>query len=458
VVRFENDFLYRNTIVYTGIRPTGIWTVDVAGGKFTAEFELWFRYYGDAPATDVVFPTAIQPIDLGKPVKSDSAQGINYRLYQVKGSFRLDGAETNAAFGHHSTPIVFRNRSATSERVVYVPDPLAMPKTSSELTRQFAGAAFLIPSSGFELSSVSFRSERLPAGSRGELDALNPNIDRFPFSTVTVGMELTQAQSGVRRSVPHDNSVMIVAALAALLAGLVIADRIWRRRPLIGQLLLLPMLGTLLGLIYFSEIALVKLLLPRYADRVVLATDLALWALGALSVIAALERYVWQPAGRSAGRPPSVALRVLVALPVLISAGLGATVSVFQQSIVEALIGIALLIAIVGFAVHRNIASLISGIALFFERGFTIGDRVRVVGCGEGVVADIGWRATTLRTDDARMISIPNTIVAASVVERIDGARPASSTVVVDSAGTISIPKTIVAASVVERAVATAKS
>jgi small-conductance mechanosensitive channel len=75
-------------------------------------------------------------------------------------------------------------------------------------------------------------------------------------------------------------------------------------------------------------------------------------------------------------------------------------------------------IAIVGFAVHRNIASLVAGIALYFERGLAIGDRVRVENCGEGVVADIGWRATTLRTDDARMISIPNSILAASVIER----------------------------------------
>ena len=104
---------------------------------------------------------------------------------------------------------------------------------------------------------------------------------------------------------------------------------------------------------------------------------------------------------------------------VVLAAGLGIAATVFNQPITVVLIGLGLASTIVGFSIHRNIASLVGGMAMYFERTFDVGDQVVVVGHGEGVVEDVNWRATILRTSDDRVISIPNAVIAAAVIERV---------------------------------------
>lgn len=419
VVRFDDEYLYRNTIVYTGVKPTGAWTIDPDGSRFTAEFDLWFRYYGDAPVADIVFTNATQPITLGEPVKSYAVQGLNYRLYRVSGTFKLDSAEDAIRYGRHRADIVFRNREATSERLVYVPDTQSMPKSAAELTSDFAATGFMIPGAGWTLKHAWFYSDRLAPVGHGEPDALDTSIEHFPISTVTVGLELAETGTRFRRAIALPQPALAVGGAAAALIGLMVLDRMARRRRLARQLLLLPIVAAALALLYLAETALVEHWLPRQAVQVIRATDVALWLVGALAFIAALDRLLWSAAAQLFGRPMSLVVRFLTAALVVLAAGLGIAATVFNQPITVVLIGLGLAASIVGFSVHRNIASLVGGMALYFERTFAVGDQVVVVGHGEGVVEDVNWRATILRTGDGRVISIPNAVIAAAVIERV---------------------------------------
>jgi small-conductance mechanosensitive channel len=60
--------------------------------------------------------------------------------------------------------------------------------------------------------------------------------------------------------------------------------------------------------------------------------------------------------------------------------------------------------------------SFVNGIYILIERPFRIGDRVRIGGT-EGRVQEVGLRLTTLRTEAGDRISVPNTVVFASVIE-----------------------------------------
>jgi small-conductance mechanosensitive channel/CRP-like cAMP-binding protein len=75
----------------------------------------------------------------------------------------------------------------------------------------------------------------------------------------------------------------------------------------------------------------------------------------------------------------------------------------------------AVLSVIIGLALQDTLGNVFSGLALQTERSFHVGDWVQF-GDREGVVADITWRATTLRTRANSLVIIPNTLISKDVV------------------------------------------
>ncbi len=71
----------------------------------------------------------------------------------------------------------------------------------------------------------------------------------------------------------------------------------------------------------------------------------------------------------------------------------------------------AVLSVVIGLAVQDTLGNLFSGLALQTERAFQVGDWVRM-GEHEGVIADLTWRSTKIRTRDNDLIVIPNGVIA----------------------------------------------
>ncbi len=70
----------------------------------------------------------------------------------------------------------------------------------------------------------------------------------------------------------------------------------------------------------------------------------------------------------------------------------------------------AVLSIVIGLALQDTLGNLFSGLALQTERSFNVGDWVRF-GEREGVVTDISWRATKLRTRSNDLVIIPNSVI-----------------------------------------------
>lgn len=64
-----------------------------------------------------------------------------------------------------------------------------------------------------------------------------------------------------------------------------------------------------------------------------------------------------------------------------------------------------------GFAAQNTLSNVISGLFIFWDRPFTLGDLVEVDG-EYGRVENITLRSTRLVTVDGRMLAIPNTVIA----------------------------------------------
>lgn len=65
---------------------------------------------------------------------------------------------------------------------------------------------------------------------------------------------------------------------------------------------------------------------------------------------------------------------------------------------------------VLGLALQDTLGSIVSGIALLFERPFNVGDWLKV-GEAVGKVTDINWRAVRLETIDNYQINIPHLII-----------------------------------------------
>jgi len=69
----------------------------------------------------------------------------------------------------------------------------------------------------------------------------------------------------------------------------------------------------------------------------------------------------------------------------------------------------------IGYALRESISNIISGIYIFWERPFVIGDLIEIEG-NYGKVYHITLRCTTISTPDGKIVSIPNSFIIEKVL------------------------------------------
>ncbi|MGC8794846.1 MAG: mechanosensitive ion channel family protein, partial [Bryobacteraceae bacterium] len=63
----------------------------------------------------------------------------------------------------------------------------------------------------------------------------------------------------------------------------------------------------------------------------------------------------------------------------------------------------------VALALQDTLANFFAGLHILVERPIFVGDYIRLESGQEGVVTDIGWRTTRIRTLNSNMVVVPNT-------------------------------------------------
>jgi len=79
----------------------------------------------------------------------------------------------------------------------------------------------------------------------------------------------------------------------------------------------------------------------------------------------------------------------------------------FNKPIGNVLTGLSIVGAAVALAFRESLENLIASFIIFFDKPFTIGDLVKVVGV-TGTVESIGLRSTRIRTVDKTFVTVPN--------------------------------------------------
>ena len=113
------------------------------------------------------------------------------------------------------------------------------------------------------------------------------------------------------------------------------------------------------------------------------------------------------------GHPAAAALRSIVRV-----LGLGALVAMVVGALSSPGAGLALggfMGMVVGFASQKIMSQILSGMMILLIRPFMIDDLVEVAGV-KGMVEDVSLLFTTLRTDDNKLILLPNNNVLGSKI------------------------------------------
>jgi branched-chain amino acid transport system substrate-binding protein len=116
-------------------------------------------------------------------------------------------------------------------------------------------------------------------------------------------------------------------------------------------------------------------------------------------------------------------LRYSVAAVVYVLAFFGVVAFVYDYRLTGLLATSGVLAMIIGLAVQLNITNIFAGVALNLERPFRVGDWIMIHGRTPdpehgiiGMVVDINWRTTRLKTADDTEILIPNGVISEKTI------------------------------------------
>jgi branched-chain amino acid transport system substrate-binding protein len=147
IVQSGDQYFWRQRVVYAGMDINKLNRIDKS--TFTADFYVWFRYSGSDEPTEIQFPDAVTnsvnptaPVFDGKaPIKAQVVNGLNYRLYRVRGEFRNAFDFRDYPFDSQKLNLRFDNPTLSTERLVYAIDTvgLKLPRAKDAERKPFQG-------------------------------------------------------------------------------------------------------------------------------------------------------------------------------------------------------------------------------------------------------------------------------------------------------------------------------
>ncbi len=136
--------------------------------------------------------------------------------------------------------------------------------------------------------------------------------------------------------------------------------------------------------------------------------ETALWTSVVYAVLLVFNVLVFENAAQGTwrSRAPKLFQDLIRLLLVVIGAAIVLSV-VWRQNLGGLIAALGVGSIVLGLALQETLGNLMSGIALFFERPFSVGDWISVGG-QHGRVVQVTWRSVHLRTSEQNLLILPN--------------------------------------------------
>ena len=243
--------------------------------------------------------------------------------------------------------------------------------------------------------------------------------------------------------------IVFVLLLGGFIAGKVVsflldkqADLLARRSGLAGLAAILraasrPASPVVLGLALLACQSFLTLDVDKAGELIPRGPIRVLWIKIAQAIIAAavswflfrLVDLLEHLLGRLTGRTHSKLddqlvplLRKTLRVFIVILAALFIGQAIFEWEIGAIVAGLGIGGLAFALAAQDSLANLFGSVVIFADQPFAVGDRIKVSG-SDGIVQEVGFRSTKMRTLEGHLVTIPNSVVSNQVVENI-GKRP----------------------------------
>jgi branched-chain amino acid transport system substrate-binding protein len=415
ILPVNQTYMYRTNVVYTGVTVNEIGKLDIKNLSCELDLNLWFRYQGEIDIEDIVFLNAAGPVELGPPLKQQAANRLGYKLYNIKGSFRIDYLPSES-LEEHTIGISFYHRGLTRSNLIYVTDILGMWLTSGRIfASKLRDDQVLSRSYGWRIKRARLFPDVIEKSPEGDPRYINLHLGALRHSRFNLGINIEKERFLLRRTLARATAVTLLGiSLLVMLGSLVLSRKEVGRELSVVTWFLYVASGMVLVL--SAETVLIHNLMgkvPRYyLELTTTIFDILWWLAPAYFLIHSIETFVWTPLERRASQAIPNIVRRFAAFVIYTSAIFGIIAFVFDQRITSLLATSGMIAMIIGLAIQINISNIFSGIALNLERPFKVGDWVKIGDMVESKVIDMTWRTTRLVTRDANVLSIPNSTAA----------------------------------------------
>ncbi len=132
ILTIDNHFLYKTTVIYSGIDINEISNINPRNGTFSADFYLWFRHRGPLDYSKIEFLNAAEEIHLGDAIMKMSIEDISYSAYRIKGDFQAAFTFRDYPFDSQTLGIRFRHKTLNSNELFFVADDIGMQHDGSK--------------------------------------------------------------------------------------------------------------------------------------------------------------------------------------------------------------------------------------------------------------------------------------------------------------------------------------
>ena len=421
ILQIDDAYLQLTKVVYTGSDIIDIKDIDPAKKTCSLDFYLWFRFQGALDTENFQFVNAAEPIKIENPINEKRTDQFIYRLYRLKGSFKIDFLPYTAADSNkHIIGFSLYHKKLPREKLIMVADTANMGAPGDNpLVKTMEGPHILNFPSDWSINDISCFQDIITKSALGDPDYLNADKGEMTFSRLTTRIDVTKRAFTLRGIMP-----LILALIVSILSGVFLAlSLFWEKKERYTnhskKIWIAQNLSVLLLIIGLETIILKSFAGTRdnyLPELITKAFDILWWLTYATILINAVKHFIWLPLEKRTKRSVPTFLRRFTKFVIYALAIFGITAFVFDQRITSLLATSGVVAMIIGLAIQMNISNVFSGIAINIELPFRINDWVKIGSLDEGKVIDITWRTTRIQTREDSILSIPNSVASESPV------------------------------------------
>ncbi|KPA18919.1 membrane protein containing Mechanosensitive ion channel MscS [Candidatus Magnetomorum sp. HK-1] len=409
---FNGTEMILANMIYTSVLIKNVRNINIEDGTATLDFEISFHYTDERSHPErLLFLNATQKeLPLILRDKKISNNEI-WATYEGHGNFFIDRFPGIYVFNQHQVGIQFQHKLSPISHLIYINDEnVKINKTSVEFSD------IIQPLSGWMATgSHAFQDFEIKT-TLGNPQFLHALGGKMGFSRFNHGVSFKKSRFSFRGLFSGLIAWRIFwISLICFILSMVISQ--WPKT--LWGVMTLSAYGVIISVESLITYGLAPHLTDYQLQWIDMGFDILWWIAPAFFLNIFIRRFIFMPINQKNGLHVANIVPRFLGFLIYLIAGLGVIAFVFDQEISKLLATGGVFAMMIGLAVKMNVADIISGIAINLEAPFRLGDWIKI-DAFEGVVTDITWRSTRIKTGENAILCIPNSKATESSIQNFN--------------------------------------